>query len=316
MPVVHTKAGQWIQDTTIIIEELEKKHKERSIEVETPIQAMVSLLLEAWGDEFWLPTAMHYRWSYPEEQFAGLAQESGDWFFPFLPKFIRGKIGSRAAQRLARAAPIIGFNQSQHAVLEAWTEKTLDLLDEHFSHHDYVLGGRPTIADYSLLASFFGHFNRDPYPKRVLMAPRPHLTAWVLRTHHGDDARGDLPADDTIPETLMPVIQSVCDEFLPMMASYREGLVSFIEENGLTSGDKLPRFIKRAEFPMADGTFRRSIMPYSLWMMQRVQRRLLDMSADEQSKVESWFDQNFGQSLASLDLGPKLIREGLSTKIA
>ena len=316
VPVVQSRNGQWLQDTTVIIEELEKKHKERSIGVETPIQAMVSLLLEAWGDEFWLPTAMHYRWSYPEEQLAGLSQESGDWFFPFLPKFVRSKLGLRMTRRLVSAAPFVGFNKSQHAVLEAWTENMLDLLEQHFSHHDYVLGGRPTIADYSLLASFFGHLNRDPVPKRVLMAPRPNLTAWVLRTHHGDDARSDLPADDMIPETLMPVVQSVCDEFLPMIGSYRDGLVSFIEEKGLSSGDALPRFVKRAEFPMVDGWFRRSIMPYSLWMMQRVQRKLLERSTDEQSKVEAWFDQHFGQSIAKLDLGPTLIRKGLSTAIA
>ena len=327
VPIVQTRKGEWLQDTTIIAEELERRHPEPTIAAPTPIQKTLSLLLEAWGDEFWLPIAMHYRWSYKAENKPQFLSDVSKGFFEGLPRFLARFVTDLTTRKLDLAGPFVGFPPHQHAMIEKWTEGTLDDLDHHFSQHDYLLGGRPTIADFSLLASFFGHLNWDPAPKRILMPTRPHLTTYVERMKAGEPATGPLIADDGVPETLMPIIKRVFDEFIPMVESMRDQLTDHIAKTKPKSGDALPRFIAKvgfpklrivnmATFPMAGSTFRRCATPYTLWMMQRAQRLFAEMPQEDQSKVDDWFKANFGRTFGDLDLGPELQRAGLSTVLA
>ncbi|MEO1731830.1 MAG: glutathione S-transferase family protein, partial [Pseudomonadota bacterium] len=312
-PVVKTRSGEWLQDTTIIAEELERRHPEPSIAATTPVQYIVSLLLEAWGDEYWLPIVMHYRWTYKAENKPVIVENSGKALLPGFPKFLQRKLAESGSDRLDKAAPIIGFMPEQHAMIEAWTEATLDLLDLHFSKWDYLLGSQPTVADFSLLASFFGHLNWDPFPKRTLMPSRPALTAFVERMKAGTPASGPLLPDDAIPQTVFPILKRVFDEFFPMVESYRAVAEDHITKNKLASGDPIPRFIEKAQFPMRGETFRRNAMPYTLWLMQRVARLFSEMPEQDQLKVDDWLQANFGRKLSDLDLGPELRRTGLST---
>ena len=315
IPIVKTKTGEWLQDTTLIIEALERRHPEHPTTVETPTQYMISLLLECWGDEYWLPVAMHYRWSY-EENHAFMHAELAGSMVPFAKSTLGLYLGKRVSRFLDSSAPVIGFAPAQHQAIENWTERTLDLLEAHFSTHDYLLGGRPTVADFSLLASFFGHLNRDPAPKRILMPKRPNLAAWVEKTHSGAPADGDLLDDDTVAATLSPILQQVFEEFVPMVEAYRDITKSHVRKNDLKSGDKIPRFLNLATFPMGENHFRRCVMPYTLWMMQRVQDAFYRMDVADQTKVDAWLNQAFGKTISGLDLGPQLLRDGLSTRLA
>jgi len=69
IPVVHTPDDKVIQDTTVIIDELETRFPEHSVYPDTPRQKLVSLLLELYADEWLFIPAMHYRWYYEEENY-------------------------------------------------------------------------------------------------------------------------------------------------------------------------------------------------------------------------------------------------------
>src|SRR3546814_7047902 len=66
MPVVVTPEGEWLQDTTHIVDVLEQRFPDAPVLPATPRQRIVAELLEMWADEWWIPAAMHYRWSFPE----------------------------------------------------------------------------------------------------------------------------------------------------------------------------------------------------------------------------------------------------------
>ncbi len=51
MPAIQTKQGEWLQDSSIIMEELDKRHPESCVTPSTPKQLMAAMLLEAWLDE-------------------------------------------------------------------------------------------------------------------------------------------------------------------------------------------------------------------------------------------------------------------------
>ena len=68
VPVLETAAGEFMQDSTDIIDFLEARHPQASVYPATPVQRLVALLLELYGDEWLVIPAMHYRWSVLAQQ--------------------------------------------------------------------------------------------------------------------------------------------------------------------------------------------------------------------------------------------------------
>ena len=63
IPVVVTPEDETLQDSTDIIDELERRFPGSSIYPITPRQRLAALLLEVNGDEWLKIPAMHYRWN-------------------------------------------------------------------------------------------------------------------------------------------------------------------------------------------------------------------------------------------------------------
>ena len=59
--------------------------------------------------------------------------------------------------------------------------RTLDALQEIFSNQPFLLGNRPTRADFGLMAPFFRHFSSDPTPRKILQQRAPAVMEWVAR---------------------------------------------------------------------------------------------------------------------------------------
>src|SRR5262249_42374495 len=146
----------------------------------TPRQRIAALLLEAWGDEFWLPSAMHYRWNFPEN-YELFETEGGKNLLPLAPRFVRDRLIEKSANLMRSFLPGLGVTEEQRSTIEPWTPSMCDARDAHFAQLPYLLGTRPSYGDFGLIGPLFAHLGRDPYPKRELIAPRRNLAAWVAR---------------------------------------------------------------------------------------------------------------------------------------
>ena len=320
MPVVQTREGEWLADTTEIIEWLETRHPTPSIRASSPRQAVAAMLFEAWCDDVGHPVALHTRWSFPEN-YPLFRAEMGQGFLPYAPRFLQNwVIDKTAAARMRSALPNMGVVPGQVDLLERWIHTLLDMLELHFSRHDYLFGGRPTIADYSLLGPLYGHLSLDPWPKRELIAPRPHLKAYIERLHRGDSPRsgacGELLPEDAIPETLLPVFELIFSEFYPLLEKTVKSVNEYIQRKGLQAGDQLPRTFRDISFPMGDGEYTRGAFSYTLWMMQRIQKQLCAMPENERASVADWFAQRGQADLLEMNFGPEVERAGLTVRLA
>ena len=94
MPVITTPDGEWIQDSTVIIERLEAQFAHRQVTPTTPVQQFSASLMEAWGDEWWVPIAMHTRWSY-SENYALFEHDAGRALLPYFPAFLQRRVVAR-----------------------------------------------------------------------------------------------------------------------------------------------------------------------------------------------------------------------------
>ncbi len=309
MPILVTPEGEWVQDTSVIIDRLEADFPSIPVVPGTPVQRMAAYLLEFWGDEWWVPIAMHTRWSHPEN-YPLFEREAGDNLLPGAPRFIKNRLAAKIANQMRSYQETVGFVPEQHSVMDQWTEAMLDHLERHFSQLPFLLGSKPSLADFGLVGSMYGHLGRDPWPKQHLIAPRPHLRGWIDRMAQPSRANsGDWLANDQIPTSLTPVFKAIASEFLPML----EGILSEVRKFMVAKPERsrLPRGLGFIEFPMGQGRFRRMALPYSLWMLQRMQRVYQGLQATDQQHAKAWLSSIGAERLLEMQL-PAMERHGMN----
>lgn len=310
MPVVVTPEGEWLQDTSHIIDVLEQRHPAAPVVPATPKQKIAAYLIEAWGDEFWVHSAMHYRWNFAENYTQLFRREGGDNLLPFAPRFIKNQLIDRIAAMLRGFLKGLGVVPGQLAAVEQWTHTMLDALDTHFAAHDYLLGSKPSLGDFGLIGPLYAHLGRDPYPARELIAKRPHLAAWVQRMQHPPTPKGGaFLANDEVPSTLTPIFHSIFGELWPQLVVTLAAAQKPIPT--LAPGRGLPRQLELIDITLAGHPYQLRARPYPLWMAQRLLDVFHALPPDEQRTVQAWLSTLGGDAAMQLDIKPRLKRMAL-----
>ena len=320
MPTLEMPDGRWLQDTRVIIDALEPQFPRPPVFPSTPRRRIAAELLEAWGDEWWIPIAMHTRWSYGEN-YPLFQHDAGGALAPWAPRWLQHRLVARVAKLLRTYLPTVGIVPEQHAMMESWSVAMLDLLDRHFAAVPYLLGNHPTIGDFGLQGTMYGHLGRDPWPKREWIDPRRSLRGWTDRMaglgHEAVRARYGAPdADapqDAIPSTLEPVLRRICREFLPMV----QGILEEVQRAAprYRDGRPLPRALGPVAFPMGEARFTRRALPFTLWKIQGIQDVFRGFTAADQATVRDWLRGLGGEALLDLPI-PRLERAALQVRLA
>jgi glutathione S-transferase len=310
MPVLQTPEGEWLQDTSHILDVLEQRHPVAPVVPSRPRQKMAAYLLEAWGDEFWLASAMHYRWNFDENFRDCFRPQGGDNLLPFAPRFIKNRLIDRVAATLRQFLKGLGVVPAQLGSIEQWTLSMLDVLDAHFARHTYLLGSKPCLGDFGLIGPLYAHLGRDPYPARELIAKRPHLAAWVRRMQHPEQPQaGSFLPDDAVPASLTPLFHSVFGEFWPQL----EATLIHVQRAaaGLPPGEGFKRQLGSISIPLGGKPFQMRARPYSLWMAQRCMDVFRALPQAEQVTTQQWLESMGGGQAMQLEIQPRLKRTAL-----
>jgi len=283
IPVLQTPEDQVLQDTTEIIEFLEQRFPEQAAVPDTPNQQLAALILELFGDECLLLPAMHYRWNFSENH-AFLHRDMGKMLAPGLPGFIQKPFGKKIAAKLNGFLPPLGITDKTHAAIEDWYMALLAELGTHFEQYPYLLGNRPTIADYGFIGPLYAHLYRDPYPGRMMREQAPLVAAWVERMISDEPAKGDLVGHDEIPLTLLPILRRFAQTQLPIILDVAQMLHEWAQQN---PGKALPRMIGTHRYRINDVEEQRSAIVYPLWMYQRCLDHYLGLSEKQKSNADT-----------------------------
>ena len=193
VPILETPDGRILQDTTDMIECIEAEIPSPSMIPESPVQKAVAWLLDAFGSEGLLAPGMHYRWSYRAEQenfLCGLESAAC---------CTRGRIArldtSRPARPWSTSMVFCRFSASAETIPTVETAycELLDALDEHLLHFPYLLGGRPSIADFGLMAPMYAHLARDPVPATIMKNRAANVFRWTERMNLARIGDGEFP---------------------------------------------------------------------------------------------------------------------------
>jgi glutathione S-transferase len=311
VPVVITPEGEWLQDSSIIIERLEERFPGDPVLPVTPRQRMASYLLELWADEFWLPAGVHARWSYPKN-YPKWRDELSTAFAPRWPAPLNRLFPLSLKWFMQRVNLQVGAIPEQRPLIERWMERQLDALERHFAVHPWILGRRPSLADFALAGPLCGHLRYDLASSERWMRPRPHLYDWSERLWSGvPEASGPWVADDEVPTTLLSLLTTAMSEMTP----YLDATASLVR--GMSNGPSghLPRTVGPVKVPYADATLTRLGLPYTLWMAQRVRDALDEMPPADVDEARAWIRSIGGQGFLDLQL-PRLRRVAVHAALA
>ncbi|MBP8925256.1 MAG: glutathione S-transferase [Pseudomonadales bacterium] len=281
VPVLETADGALYQDSTVIIDELERCFPDRPMVPTTPVLRVLAHLLDAFGTQALLPAAMHYRWSYRAEQEHFLQAEFGRAVHHGPDREARLAAGAALMDYFNDFLPGLGISPGTAAVFETAYEELLDALDVHFQHWPYLLGGHPSIADFGFMAPLYAHLARDPVPSTLMKNRAANVYRWTERMNLGCIDDGEFPdlaenwfPDDSIASTLEPVLRLLFADWGPQLIAEAQFTNAWMAANKeLPSGHVASRDGKRSvhatlgtvRYPWRGVTVERSCMPTGLW---------------------------------------------------
>ena len=289
IPVLETPEGEIIQDSLDIIDHFEQQGVPYSAYPPGLLQRVLAVIIAYYGTQAMLPHAMHYRWTYRDDQEAFLR----DQFAAGAGEALADKIMSRMNSYL----PQLGVNDHTIPEIEASYEQLLDTLNAHFAEHPYVFGGRPSLADYGLIGPMFAHLGRDPVPGNIMKTRAPKVFRWVERmTAPGLDTPefpgcgDDFLADDAIPSTLEPLLRQIADEIFPMLTDKLTFMDGLIQEQQPDDGQPVSekphqRYVGAEETSFRGVPVQAGIQPYLVYVLRKADEALATAPGDDQLRV-------------------------------
>jgi len=277
IPVVVTPDDETLQDTSDILDALERRFPTPPVYPPTPVQRVVAYLLEVYADEFCVLPAMHYRWSFPESEAKAredFARATGN------PETARP-----FADRMKGSLPLLGVHPESIPAIEAHLRDLLDILSRHFAVHDFLLGSRMSLADLALLGPFYAHLYLDAVPGRLLRKTAPRVCAWIERMNHPQARSGVFVADDALPPTLRPLLELVGHDAVPFLLDNLRAFEAWADGKPADLVEP-PRGVGTHETTLRGVRFQRFTSPYTLWMVQRPLDAYRALTRDAQAQVD------------------------------
>jgi glutathione S-transferase len=305
IPVLITPDDIAVQDSTEIIDLLEERFPQSPVCPSTPWQRIVSRLLELYGDEWLIMTAIHYRWTKPENREFALA-EFGRQASPQGTPEEQKQAGLDKARVFGGWVDLLGIDEITGPGIEEAYEELLAALEDHFRDHDFLLGSRPSIADFSLFGGLYAVLFRDPLSGRMMSSLAPRVVKWVERMLAPKPLTGDFLANDEVPATLDPILRAIFDDQYPVLKDTTQLVARWSTEN---PREPFPKTIGQHDFELRGRRGKRNVYPYAQWMLQRALDAYRDTGPSDRYTIDRHLRRLGGLDQMHMDLPQRVARE-------
>jgi glutathione S-transferase len=302
IPVVKLPDGHLVQDGSAIIDHFESQGPTRYPALPPPgVQRVVALLFELFGGEGLVRPAMHYRWNFDDDNEAFRARDFAGALLPLASPEEQAEQIALSSKRMRRAAQIFGVNPETAPAIEASYRDFLARFDAHLAHSPYLLGGRPTIGDYGLIAALYAHLARDPHPAALMKAQAWRVWRWTERMNAPDDDAGEygdfsptLFADDAIPDSLAALLAFIAEDYLPEIAAMTAFTNDWLAANPVTRGALVTpkpnmRVLGETSFDWRGQRLTVGVFPYRLYLLQRILDAAAALDGAARARLDALF---------------------------
>ena len=267
IPQVACPDGSWLVDTTPIIAYLDSLHPEPITSPIDPGANFIALLLEDYADEWLWRPAMHYRWSFDNS-----AELLSSWLAEHMvdPQMTPAQKKDFFVER-QRGTFVTGdgVTPATRAAVESSYRHALTTLEDIFAERDFILGDRPTQADFGFMGPMFRHFFCDPDPARLMRDTAPGVHEWVARMWNMKPQRFSTAAQiSAIPNDLEALLAPVASAYLPYLAANQTAVVA---------GDQ------EVHYEALGVSWAEPAKPYRLWCLDQLRRAYQEL--DDAARV-------------------------------
>jgi glutathione S-transferase len=291
MPTIELADGTVVRDGAAIIDYFENTSG-HGFSPSSPKQRILSLLFDVIGAEGLLRPAMHYRWNFAEENLKYL-EFHFESMMPDTPN--RKESGLAAANRMRSAAIGFGVVPSTMQLIETLYAELMTKLNNHFAQQPYLLGGKPCIGDFGMMAPLYGHLGRDPKPLAMMQQKAIRLFRWVERMNRPDADMGEFASseadylpDDKVASTLIELLKHIAIDFIPETRAAADLINTWLSEHtDLEPNTQLPRGVGNCEFEMRGSKISALAQPYRFYLLKRVQDEFAGLYAADKLEVQS-----------------------------
>ena len=323
IPILEADDGTLVQDGSEIIAHFEARGEARlPAYPATPRHRLIAQIFELFGGEGLLRPAMHYRWNFDETNRDFLARDFPAALAPTgASEETQAQVFDMASARMRKAMGQFGVSPESIAAVEASYAQFLSLFDTHLAGSPYLLGGRPTLGDYGLVAPLYAHLGRDPYPAQIMKQTAFRVWRWTERMNAADQDAGEygevapeLFVADAVPDTLLNLLRFVAEDYLPEVRAYVAYTNTWIADhpnleagtNGLPR--KQDRGIGATSFEWRGHMITVWVMPYRIYLLQKIQDVFDGALPSDQAVMSDLLDQTGLSELLTLRTSRRIER--------
>lgn len=272
MPAIEFLDGRWGTDTTPLIAWFEQERPEPAVIPSDPLQDFICRLVEDYADEWLWRPALYYRWDFKldAEMMSRRIVDELTRDIPAPAPLKRLLIRMRQRRLNTRGD---GVSRETKAHVEETYLRALDQLQAIFETRPFLLGGRPTVADFGYFASMFRHFGIDPTPAAIMRDRAPAVYTWLARLWdaRASQIHGALLAG--IPRDWSPILREIGTAYLPYLCA---------------NADAWQAGKKRFDLEIQGTRYRGfRVFHYRVWCLEQLRNRLDALPEPAASEVRS-----------------------------
>ncbi|GAB5455241.1 MAG: glutathione S-transferase family protein [Henriciella sp.] len=225
-----------VTDSTPIIRRLESDYAGRSVIPVDPTLKFLNALIEDYADE-WLTKAMfHFRWAH-EADWKNAAPLLVYWGMNKAPEDMAKEFAANFAKRQIDRLYVVGSNEVTAETIESSYERLIGVLDKLIEKKGFVLGARPSSADFALFGQLTQLGIVEPTSAAITSRVSQRVRAWIDLM---EDLSGLSPTDadwfsaEEASEALAPLLAEIGRTYVPAMlanaAAVQQGDAAFETE--------------------------------------------------------------------------------------
>lgn len=217
-----------VTDSTPIIRRLEAEHEDRSVIPHDPALKFLNELIEDYADE-WLTKAMfHFRWAH-EADWKNAGPMLVYWGMNTAPKEMADGFAADFTKRQIDRLYVVGSNEITAETIESSYERLVGILDTLLQKRGFVLGARPSSADFAIFGQMTQLAVIEPTSAAITNKASQRVRAWIDIM---EDMSGLKPSDEDwfsaeeAREALVPLLAEIGRTFAPAMLANAKAVMA------------------------------------------------------------------------------------------
>ena len=206
-------------DSTPIIRALEGMYEGRSVLPDDPVINFINYLLEDFGDEWVVKYMFHYRWTNEMD----ISEARSKLIYSSMvsvPEDMVSQLAKMFSQRQINRLFWVGSNDTTAPLIEASYKRFLALMGKHIETQPFLLGTRPSSADFAIHGQLTQLIGEDSTPRQIAHDITRRTVSWVdiMEDQSGVDLdKTGWNDPENLPGTLIEVLREVGRTYVPTM---------------------------------------------------------------------------------------------------